>query len=115
MLWIGKNTITPLHHDLTNNLLCQVMGRKFVRLFSPEHAPKLSMTTGVHSTIGWVDDEVVVERGLSPIDIWLEPGRALFIPVGWWHCIKAQDVSVTALFTNFIWPNDYQIDFPDQR
>ena len=34
--WLGpRGTLTPWHHDLTNNLLVQVMGRKRVRMAPP--------------------------------------------------------------------------------
>jgi ribosomal protein L16 Arg81 hydroxylase len=31
----------------------------------------------------------------------LNPGEALFIPVGWWHHVRALDVSISVSFTNF--------------
>ncbi len=40
--WYGpKGTITPLHHDLTNNFMAQVRGRKLVRLVAPYELPAL--------------------------------------------------------------------------
>ncbi|MFA7604870.1 MAG: cupin-like domain-containing protein [Novosphingobium sp.] len=42
MIWIGPGgTFTPLHHDLTNNLLVQVAGRKQVILLLPADTPNL--------------------------------------------------------------------------
>src|SRR3546814_9038094 len=39
-LWIGpRGTITPWHHDLTNNLLVQFVGRKRVRLVASHDTP----------------------------------------------------------------------------
>jgi len=36
MVWIGpKDTFTPLHHDLTNNLILQIVGRKRIILAAP--------------------------------------------------------------------------------
>jgi len=45
-------------------------------------------------------------------EILLEPGEILFVPVGWWHQVKALDFSVTLTFTNFRWPNDAHADYP---
>ncbi len=104
-VWLGRDTITPLHHDETNNLMCQVMGWKLLRLFDPDQRDRLDHSVGVHSRLGWVTDEIVAQRGLTVRDVWLQPGSALFLPIGWWHCVKAIGVAMTLVYTNFIWPN----------
>lgn len=103
--WLGRDTTTPLHHDETNNLMCQVMGRKLIRLFAPEERNKLDPSVGVHSRLGWVTDQMIYERNLNFTDVWLEPGQALFLPIGWWHCVKSYGVALTLVYTNFIWEN----------
>jgi hypothetical protein len=42
------------------------------------------------------------------IDITLEPGEALLIPVGWWHHVRSLDISVNISLTNFLFPNDFE-------
>ena len=111
-LWIGGRTMTPLHHDLTNNLMCQVYGRKLVRLISPMQNDRVQNFAGVHSRLGWVSDAKARENGLAVRDVVLSAGDALFLPVGWWHCVQAEAFSVTAVFTSFIWPNDFSAGFP---
>ncbi len=45
MMWIGPaGTFTPLHHDLTNNLLVQLVGRKVVLMAAPGET-RSSITT----------------------------------------------------------------------
>jgi hypothetical protein len=112
LLWIGGRTVTPLHHDLCNILLCQVMGRKLVRMIRPLQIDRVDNHVGVHSRLGWVTDEIAAARGLAMRDVILTPGQALFLPVGWWHCVRALEPSVSASFVNFMWSNRWQGDFP---
>lgn len=40
--WFGPaGTVTPVHHDLTNNFMAQVVGRKQLKLIAPVHQPVL--------------------------------------------------------------------------
>ena len=105
-VWFGRGTVTPLHHDETNNYLFQVIGEKHVRMFPPGERERLSPTVGVHSSAGWVSDESIEQRGIRRYhDVMLSPGQALFIPIGWWHCVRAPAVSLSVVYTNFIFPN----------
>lgn len=119
MFWIGPaNTFTPLHHDLTNNLLVQFVGRKQIVLVSPADTPRLYNDLHVFSAIGDLADPGL-DTSLHPLlnglrfeILILNPGDALFIPIGWWHQVRSFDFSVSATYTNFLWPNEGWQDHP---
>jgi len=109
-LWIGpKGTITPWHHDLTNNLLLQVSGTKRVRLAASHEIAR--MRNGRHCFSDWGGEKL--EAGPATADrpavlcVDILPGDMLFIPVGWWHHVEALDVTIGMSFTNFAADNDF--------
>lgn len=118
MMWIGPGgTFTPLHHDLTNNLLLQIVGRKVVLMVSPTETSRLYNDRGVYSRIRDLAAPGMVERfplleGLKVHQVQLGPGDALFIPVGWWHQVRSLDFSVSITHTAFRWPNDFHASHP---
>jgi Cupin-like domain len=44
-------------------------------------------------------------RDATVIDLELAPGEVLFVPVGWWHHVRALDLSITLSLTDFVFPN----------
>ena len=111
-LWIGRGTRTPLHHDLTQNLMVQLAGVKRVWIAAPDQQPKLDNHRHVFSRLHWLTPEIIAERGIEVDEVELQPGHAFLLPVGWWHQVEAPGFSVTATFTNFRWPNLWTEGFP---
>jgi hypothetical protein len=110
--WFGpKGTLTPFHHDLTNNLLVQVIGRKKVHLVPSWEVGRMRNTIHCFSTRSlteWPDGE-----DLPPmVDCIIGPGDSLFLPIGWWHHVEALEVSISMSFTNFAADNDFHLDYP---
>ncbi len=108
-VWIGPpGTVTPAHIDPSQNLLCQVVGRKYVRLYAPEHAEAMYSGEGgsLTANTGGVDiDAPDTERhplfAAAPfLDCVLEAGQALYIPKRWWHYVKSLSTSASV---NFWW------------
>lgn len=106
-LWIGPaGTITPLHHDRGSVFLAQVMGRKHVKLISPFHLPYLrNDPMNCYSDID-LNDPVDLERypemrEVPVMEGVIHPGDFLFLPVAWWHWLRALDKSISLTFKNF--------------
>ncbi|MCB9570386.1 MAG: cupin-like domain-containing protein, partial [Myxococcales bacterium] len=104
-LWFGPaGTLTRLHHDCSNILFCQVVGRKRLRLGAPDDLALLGATRGVYSRI---DPEAAAGSGARFVDLTLAPGEALFLPVGWWHHVRALDLSISVALNAFARPNTF--------
>lgn len=117
MMWIGPaDTFTPLHHDLTNNLLVQITGSKQVILVPSTEVPLLYNDQHVFSLVQDLEAADIEEfpnlRLLHGHRVELKAGEALFIPLGWWHQIVACDFSVSITYTNFRWRNDFYEGYP---
>jgi hypothetical protein len=114
--WFGpRGTFTPLHHDLTNNMLVQILGRKKVTLIPAAQVPWLYNDSGVFSSADYPrfdEKRHPLMKNATPLEVLLNPGESLFIPVGWWHCVEALDASISISFTNFRAPNQFSADFP---
>jgi hypothetical protein len=112
MMWIGPcGAFTPLHHDLTNNLFVQIVGRKRFVMAPATALPNMYNDLHVFSEIGDVKDpgvDLARHSRLAQVkfhEFIVNPGDILFIPIGWWHQVTALDFSVSVTYTNFLWPN----------
>ena len=108
-LWFGPaGTVTPLHHDTSNILFCQVYGRKRFRLISPLEVALLDRAKSLYSTL---DPESPASEqalaGVSVSECVLAPGEALFLPAGYWHHVRALDVSIGLAVNHFACPNHF--------
>ena len=113
--WMGpRGTVTPLHHDLTNNFMAQVMGRKRVWLIDPAYTPLLANHLHCFSEVDLrqIDfGRFPMMRNVRVLEHVLSPGELLFLPIGWWHQVVGMDTTITMTYTNFLWPNDYASDY----
>lgn len=120
MLWIGPaGTFTPLHFDLTNNLLAQVIGRKLLTLLPPSETSKLANNRHVFSDVHDITDPMKLMQfphaaDARSLEVELTPGDLLFIPVGWWHQVRGLEFSAMLTYTNFRWTNDPYATFPGE-
>ena len=109
--WLGpKGTVSPTHRDPTHNLLVQVCGSKYVRLWAPVQEPNLYLfsdpkrANASRADIRHALDETFAKTfpkfsSASFSDALLEPGDALYVPPGWFHYVQ----SVTSSFSVSFW------------
>src|SRR6185437_4222056 len=109
--WYGpQGTVTPLHHDLTNNFMAMVRGRKLVRLIAPYELADLYNHRHCFSRVDLdrVDYEQFPRfRNVKIFDVVLGTGDLFFLPVGWWHYVRGLDITITMTFTNFVFDNGF--------
>ncbi|MEP6922450.1 MAG: cupin-like domain-containing protein [bacterium] len=108
-LWFGPaGTVTPVHFDSAHNLLVQIHGRKKLILIPPQQSRSLyypSLNLG-HVNYSPVDieapdfDRFPLFKNARPIEVMLEPGEVLFIPVRWWHYARGLAPTISL---NFWW------------
>lgn len=108
--WMGpRGTITPWHHDLTQNFLLNIVGVKRVRLVSPSRTPAMRNHVHCFSRFGSATD---LPPDLAMQEVEIGPGEILFIPVGWWHHVEGRSLTIGMSFTNFVWDNSgFEADY----
>lgn len=104
--WFGPGgTVSPLHQDPQLNFLAQVVGSKYIRLYSPEDTDKLypHQSQLLHNTsqveVENPDSERFPEFAKAPyLECVLQPGEVLFIPVRHWHYVRSLELSFSVSF-----------------
>jgi hypothetical protein len=105
-VWIGTGgTRTPLHFDSYANLFVQVVGVKYVRLYSHDETPKLHVSQkqsySLQGNMSDVDCEqedyktFPLAKDVKYEEVLLLPGDALFIPARAWHYVRSLSTSVS--------------------
>ncbi|CAD6556983.1 hypothetical protein LMG28140_06023 [Paraburkholderia metrosideri] len=109
--WMGPaGTRTPFHHDLTNNFMAQVVGRKRIKLVPLSDTAQMANHLHCYSQVDGaaIDYERFPSmRHVQLIECTLSPGELLFLPIGWWHYVEGLDASVTMTYTNFLHANEF--------
>lgn len=122
--WGSKGTVTPIHYDSFPNLLAQVVGYKYVRLYAPSETPYLYPGTSDGSADKILQDSLAIDanyrHNISTVgdprnadlarfpklqhacyeEHLLSPGETLYIPASHWHFLTSQSPSMSV---NFWW------------
>ncbi|XP_014229131.1 jmjC domain-containing protein 5 isoform X1 [Trichogramma pretiosum] len=105
--WFGPSgTVSPLHYDPKNNLLCQVFGYKRIILYGPGDSDNLyPYETKMLCNTAKVDPYNPNYKDYPRFQdskgsmCYLKPGDMLFIPPKWWHHV----VGLTSSFSISFW------------
>lgn len=99
-LWFAAaGHLTPLHYDVYDNFLNQIIGRKKVTLFPPSDKEYLCSSSESMVNLFEPDHERFPQfQRATPIEFILEPGDTLYQPAGWFHQIESLDVTVSVNF-----------------
>ncbi|KAI9906502.1 hypothetical protein PsorP6_016586 [Peronosclerospora sorghi] len=103
--WFGpRGTVSPLHFDPKDNVLCQVVGAKYVRLYAPEESGKLYPIEGMLSNTSQVQVENPDNEAFPNfvhakyIECILREGDMLYIPPKYWHYVRSLSTSFSVSF-----------------
>lgn len=115
--WFGPaGTVTPLHHDSVMLLHTQIVGRKRWRLISPMQTPLLYNHARVYSPIDLDRPDLARYPRFADarvIDVVVNPGETIFVPLAWWHQVTSLDVSISFSYTCFKFSNNFKYDNPE--
>ncbi|XP_059628854.1 lysine-specific demethylase JMJ30 [Cornus florida] len=108
--WFGPvGTVTPLHHDPHHNILAQVVGKKYIRLYPASLSEELyphaesMLSNSSQVNLDKIDEKEFPEvQDLEFLDCILQEGEMLYIPPKWWHYVR----SLTTSFSVSFWWSD---------
>jgi len=110
--WIGPaGTVTGYHSDIGDNQLSQVVGRKLVKLISPDQADCVYPTrkydpNGIACAVNADDWDSQAHPLLADAQanyVVLEPGDSVYIPGGWFHYVRSIDASISVNQLGYRW------------
>lgn len=104
--WLGpEGTISPMHIDEKQNLLCQVFGSKSIILAAPKDSPNLYPFDGdMLKNTSQIDAECLdferfpLLQNVKFYEFTLHRGEMLYIPSKWWHFVRSLSKSFSVSF-----------------
>lgn len=109
-LWMGPaGTVTPFHHDSCALVHLQIKGSKLWRLVSPFEYGNVYNHKHVFSPIDIFNIDYTkypLMKNVQYMDVVVNPGEAIFLPMGWWHGVKSLEKTISMSMTDFAFPNN---------
>ena len=104
--WFGpEGTVSPCHHDPYDNLLSQVVGSKYIRIYHPSESSNLyPHSSGKMTNTSQVDVEhpdllrFPNTSKATYLECVLSAGEMLYIPPKFWHYIRSLECSFSCSF-----------------
>jgi lysine-specific demethylase 8 len=103
--WFGpEGTISPLHEDPYHNLLVQVVGRKYIRLYEPGECvypylgDKMLFNTSQVEVETPDYNKFPLFKNAKYSECILAAGETLYIPPKHWHYVRSLDISFSVSF-----------------
>ena len=103
--WFGPSgSVSPLHYDPFHNLLVQVVGYKYVRIYDAEHNRSLYPREGSLCNNSQVSLDEPQPQAFPLFEetpfhqCLLGPGEALYIPRHAWHYVRSLQTSFSVSF-----------------
>jgi LPS sulfotransferase NodH len=106
-----EGTVTPLHRSSGNAFIAHVTGRKRYRLVPASQWQFVYVSGGIFSDVDAERPAIDLHPKFADatlIDVVVNPGEALFVPLGWWHHVRTLDICMSISFANFAFPNHFQ-------
>jgi len=117
--WIGpQGTHTPLHHDICIIIHAHFYGSKRWQLIPPAYTPNVYNSRHVFSDVDIRNldyDRFPTMRNVPILDVVVEAGEALFVPLSWWHSVTSLSPCISMTFTGFPFPNSWDYHYPTRR
>ena len=102
--WIGPaGTVTGYHIDWADNVFVQVVGRKFIKIVSPDQRKRMYPSSKYDSNTlmssidadNYDQDRYPEFAKVDAMYTVVEPGEMLFNPRGWWHYVRSLTPSIS--------------------
>jgi hypothetical protein len=118
-IWLGNRVRTATHYDLSENVACNVAGRRRFTVFPPDQIANLYVgpleLTPAGTPTSLVDPlNPDLDRFPRFAQAWkhaqtvtLEPGDGLYLPYGWWHAVDSLDSF--NILVNYWWNNPHEV------